>query len=162
MIDSKSFWKYLENKGVTFFSGVPCSILKEILEVGRNYPGITYIPAVKENAALGLASGACLAGKNSGILIQNSGVGNIINALTSFNLLYRIPVMMFITWRGFNGKDAPEHFIMGKKMLTLLKDLDIPYKVISVFYKKDIDWAVSVMKKRSVPVALILKEGQFI
>ena len=115
--------------------------------------------AVRENAALGVASGAYLAGKKSAIFIQNSGLGNIINALTSFNLIYKIPVIMFITWRGYQGKDAPEHIIMGEKMLPLLDFMEIPYRVLGQHYERDIDWAISAMNANSIPVALILKKG---
>lgn len=160
MISAYDFWAYLTSRGYKFFSGVPCSILKTILEVGLNEPQIKYIPAVRENAALGVASGAYLTGEKSGILIQNSGLGNIINALTSFNIIYKIPVLMFITWRGFNGKDAPEHLIMGKKTLSLLQDLEIPYRILSNAYKKDIDWAIKAMENKSIPVAIIIKDGQ--
>lgn len=149
---------YLEEKGFSFFSGVPCSFLKEALNAIMKSKRIRYIAAVKEDIALGVSSGAYLAGKKSGILMQNSGLGHIINALTSFNLIYKIPVLMFITWRGYQGKDAPEHNLMGRKMTTLLRDLGIPYKILSGEYKKDIDWAVDLMEKKSIPVALIVKE----
>lgn len=120
---------------------------------------VQYIPAVRENAALGLASGAYLAGKKSCVLMQNSGLGNIINALTSFNLIYGVPVLIFMTWRGFEGRDAPEHIVMGKKMLPLLKELGLPYRVLTDNYKKDIDWALDKMDEFAIPAALILKEG---
>lgn len=120
---------------------------------------VQYIPAVRENAALGLASGAYLAGKKSCVLMQNSGLGNIINALTSFNLIYGVPVLIFMTWRGFEGRDAPEHIVMGKKMLPLLKELGLPYRVLTDNYKKDIDWALDIMDEFGIPAALILKEG---
>ena len=123
-------------------------------------PEIDYIPAVRENAALGVASGAYLTGRHSGILLQNSGLGNIINTLTSFNLIYKVPVLMFITWRGFQGRDAPEHLIMGKKMLALLKDLEIPCRVLGDSWKQDFDWAIKTLGNKSIPVAIILKQGQ--
>lgn len=120
---------------------------------------VRYIPAVRENAALGIASGACLAGERSAIFIQNSGLGNIINALTSFNLLYKIPVLMFITWRGYRGKDAPEHRIMGKKTPAMLRLLNIPAVILSREYEKDILRAVGTMERKSIPVAVIIKDG---
>jgi sulfopyruvate decarboxylase alpha subunit len=159
MISVYDLWNHLKHRGFTFFSGVPCSILKEIIRAGTNDPDIRYIPAVKENAALGTASGAYLAGTNSGIFIQNSGLGNIINSLTSFNLIYKIPVLMFITWRGHQRKDSPEHIIMGEKTLPLLKELNIPTFILSEDFKKDIDRAIHEMRNRSIPVAVVLKKG---
>jgi len=158
MVSAHAFWSHLKSRGYSFFSGVPCSILKGILQAGLADPELRYVPAVRENAALGTASGACLAGQKSGILIQNSGLGNIINALTSFNLIYRVPVLLFITWRGYQGMDAPEHIIMGEKTLQFLQDLDIPTVVLTRDFAKDIDWAIKEMEK-GVPAAVILKKG---
>lgn len=158
MPSAKDLWDYLKLKGFTSFSGVPCSMLEDILKIAFLDPQIKYISAVRENAALGVASGAYLAGKQSAIFIQNSGLGNMINALTSFNLIYKIPVLMFITWRGYRGKDAPEHIIMGKKTLSLLKELNIPAAVLEKDFKKNIDWAVKKIRRTKIPVAIILKE----
>lgn len=159
MILAKEFIDYLKKKEHVFLSGVPCSILETILRNILDDSEIIYIPAVRENVALGIASGAYLSGKKSAILIQNSGLGNIVNSLTSFNLIYKIPVLMFITWRGFEGKDAPEHVIMGEKTVPMLDMLGIPNRVLSCNYREDIDWAVETMKTMLIPVALILKKG---
>lgn len=158
-IKASDILDFLKKSGYTFASGVPCSILKELLEELYEYPGIRYVPAVRENVALGLASGAYLAGKDSCIFMQNSGLGNVVNALTSFNIIYKIPILMFITWRGFEGKDAPEHIIMGDKMCAMLEMLDIPYRVLTDSYKDDIAWAMHQMKERHIPAAIIVKKG---
>ena len=159
MISPKDFWKPLKESDYDCFSGVPCNFLAGILDCALNDKEITYISAVKENVALGIASGAYLAGRKSGILIQNSGLGNIINTLTSFNLIYKIPVLMFITWRGYEGNDAPQHLIMGKKMLGLLEQLEIPTVILSEDYKNEIQKGIKLMEKESIPVAMILKKG---
>lgn len=159
MIKSKNFLVYLGKKEFKFFSGVPCSFVKDALAALQNNKDFIYVPAVKEDIALGICSGGYLAGKNTAIIIQNSGLGHIVNALTSFNLIYKIPVLIFVTWRGYLGKDAPEHKIMGRKTTTLLKCLDIPYRILSDGYKKDIDWAIKMMQNKKIPVALIIKEG---
>jgi len=160
VLTPRQFWDTLKSKEITFFSGVPCSILKNILKELANHSEITYIPAVREDAALGIASGAYLAGKKSGILIQNSGLNNIMNGLTSFNLIYKIPVLMFITWRGCQGKDAPEHLIMGQKMLPILDLLSIPYKVVGEGnFKELLRSAIDYMEREKLPAALILKKG---
>lgn len=159
MISSSDFWQILKKNGFSFFSGVPCSILKEVL---NNIPkDVTYIAATREDNALGLVSGAYLAGKKGAILIQNSGLGNITNALTSFNLIYKIPVLMIITWRGEPGKpDAPEHWVMGRVTLPSLEVLGVSYKIIDDNFKKQVKWALEKMEKEKIPVALILKKGE--
>jgi sulfopyruvate decarboxylase subunit alpha len=159
LISPKDFWKPLKKNGYDYFSGVPCNLLTGILDCALNDKEIVYIPAVKENVALGIASGAYLAGRKSGILIQNSGLGNIINTLSSFNLIYKIPVLMFITWRGYEGNDAPQHIIMGKKMLGLLEQLEIPTIILSEDYGNEIQKGIKLMEKESIPVAMVLKKA---
>lgn len=159
MVTPQAFWNHMISRGYTFFSGVPCSLLKGILETGLADPRLRYVPAVRENAALGVASGAYLAGFKSGLLMQNSGLGNIVNALTSFNLIYHIPVLLFITWRGFQGKDPPEHLIMGEKTLEILDTLGIPAIVLDDTFREDLDRAIETMEGSRVPAAVILKAG---
>lgn len=158
MINAGFFWQSLIKEGFSFFSGVPCSILKPVLS--DLPPGIKYIPAVREDSALGVASGSFIAGRKSAILIQNSGLGNIVNALTSFNLIYKVPVLLIITWRGEPGKpDAPEHTIMGELTLPILETLKIPYKIIDDSFDAQVEWAKKEMEGSKIPVALVLKEG---
>ena len=109
---------------------------------------------------MGLATGSALAGRLPVVLMQNSGLGNSINALTSLNLLYKIPVLMVITWRGHEGKDAPEHLIMGRVMLGLLREMDIPTTVLTeAEINREVRTSVKLMKENQTPVALILKKG---
>lgn len=61
--------------------------------------------------------------------MQNSGLGNTINPMTSLTLLYHIPLLLIITKRGYEG-DAPEHSIMVKVMFPFLEAMDIHYTVI--------------------------------
>jgi len=159
-MDHIEFCSFLKRQGFDFFTGVPCSILKDIILHLSNDKEVIYIPATREDEALGIATGACLGGKKPVVLMQNSGLGNSINALTSLDLLYKFPILMIISWRGHQGKDAPEHLIMGKSMLELLKVLGITTVVLSKDEsKKDILKAVEAMKNKSIPSTLILKRG---
>jgi sulfopyruvate decarboxylase subunit alpha len=160
MRTAHEFWDILKRHRVTFFAGVPCSLLEAVIDVGLVDPAVTYIPAVREDVALGIASAAHLAGRRGGILLQNSGLGNVVNPLTSFNLIYRIPVLMVVSWRGYAGKDAPEHLIMGEKTPDLLHTLGIPQVVLEAeTLEEHLQWAVSTMERQQVPVAAILRKA---
>ena len=157
MLSVDFFWSVLRKQGINFFSGVPCSIFKPVL---NNIPDdIIYVNAPREDIALGMASGACLGGTKSAILIQNSGLGNIINGLTSFNLIYEIPVLLVITWRGYKGKDAPEHLIMGKLTPVFLKTMGISCGTVSDDFFQQVRWDQKEMASKKIPVALLLREG---
>ena len=118
-------------KKSSFFdiTGVPDSTFGSLFKLIDQDPEINYYRANREDTALGISSGVSISGKNSCILMQNSGIGNIINPLTSFNLLYKIPVLLIIGWRGYGVKpnDAPEHWIMGEKTKDYFSMLEIPY-----------------------------------
>jgi len=160
MRTAHEFWHILKRYQLTFFAGVPCSLLESVIQVALSDPTVTYIPAVREDVALGIASAAPLAGRRGGILMQNSGLGNVVNPLTSFNLMYRIPVLMVVSWRGYGGKDAPEHLIMGEKTPHLLQTLEIPYAILEAdSLEETFTWAVTTMEARQVPVAVILRQG---
>lgn len=160
MRTADEFWNILKSHEVTFFAGVPCSLLEGVIKAGLADPAVTYIPAVREDVALGIASAAHLTGHRGGILMQNSGLGNVVNPLTSFNLIYRIPVLMVVSWRGYGGKDAPEHLIMGEKTPNLLHTLGIPHAVLEVdTLAENLQWAISTMEQQLIPVAVILRQG---
>jgi sulfopyruvate decarboxylase subunit alpha len=160
MRTAAEFWDILKRHQMTFFAGVPCSLLEGVINVGLADPAVTYIPAVREDVALGIASAAHLAGRRGGILMQNSGLGNVVNPLTSFNLIYRIPILIVVSWRGYGGKDAPEHLIMGEKTLDLLHTLGIPHAVLEAeTLEEHLQWAISTMEQQLIPVAVILRQA---
>src|SRR5262245_66114371 len=98
--------------GFDFFTGVPCSLVAPVIaELERR--GL-YLGETREDAALGVAAGAYLGGRRPMVVMQNSGLGVSLNALGSLHLLYRLPCLLLVTWRGYEGKDAPEHLVMGR------------------------------------------------
>ena len=128
-------------------------------------PEIRYIPAVREDVALGVASAAYFTGKLGGVMMQNSGVGNIINPLTSFSLMYEIPALLIVGWRGYGGPphDAPEHWIMGVKTPEIFDLLDVPYEIPeSDNLASALDRLLAVIEARSVPGALLVRAGVII
>jgi len=160
MVSASQFCGMLKSHGFNFCTGVPCTILKDIILCLSSDPDLPYIPATREDEAMGIATGAYLAGKQPVVMMQNSGLGSSINPLASLDILYRIPILLLISWRGYQGKDAPEHLIMGEAMLKLLDALGIPYQVVSEDNPEAaISASVRVMREREIPVAAILKSG---
>lgn len=158
--ESKGFCRLLKDNGFDFFCGVPCSILGGIIEclsLNRNF---RYVPATREDEALGIAVGAYMGGKKPVVLMQNSGLGNSIDALTSLILLYRFPILLIISWRGYEENDFIEHSLMGKYMQDFLKTMKIPMIVLSkTELAKQIADADRTMRELKTTVALILRKG---
>ena len=150
----------LEAHGFDFFAGVPCSLIEELIRALESHPRLPYVAAVREDVAVGVAAGAWFAGRRPVVLMQNSGLGTSLNALASLSLMYRLPALLLVTWRGYGGKDAPEHILMGDITPRLLELLGVPHRVLSdVSLAEDVAWAASEMDTRSLPVALLVPPG---
>lgn len=160
MVTTKDFCAILKEKGFDFSTGVPCSILKDVINYLSEDPDVPYIPATREDEAIGIATGAYLVGKKPVVLMQNSGLGNSIGTLASLSLLYEIPMLLLVSWRGYQGKDAPEHHIMGKSTVKLLEDIGVPTQILPKEKAEEtISGAVKVMEEKNMPTAIIVRRG---
>ncbi|AWK89870.1 phosphonopyruvate decarboxylase [Azospirillum thermophilum] len=131
MIKASVFVDQLVAQGTTCFTGVPCSYLTPLIDevIGRD--GIRYVPASSEGDAVSIAAGVWLAGGTAVVLCQNSGLGNMVNPITSLNDPFGIPVLLLVTWRGRPGvKDEPQHALMGRITPDLLTLLGLDWAVL--------------------------------
>jgi phosphonopyruvate decarboxylase len=162
VISGSAFAELLERHGFDFAAGVPCSLIEGLIAVLERHPRLPYVDAVREDVAAGLAGGAWFAGRRPLVLMQNSGLGTSLNALASFSLLYGLPALLLVTWRGFRGQDAPEHILMGEISPRLLELLGIPYRVLaSDSVDADLGWARAEMEAGMRPVALLVPPNVF-
>src|SRR5262245_18001764 len=160
MITGRDFADALEAQGYDFFAGVPCSLVEDVIAALESHPRLPYVPAVREDVAVGLAAGAALAGRTPAVLMQNSGLGTSLNALVSLSLLYRLPAVLVVTWRGYGSVDAPEHLLMGEISPSLLDLIGIPHRALGpASAADDIAWARAEAHRRSQPVALLVPPG---
>lgn len=135
------------------------SLIGSLLEeLSREPEG--YRPAVREDIAVGLASGAYLAGRWPCVLMQNSGLGYCLNALMSLNLIYRIPLLLVVGHRGYQGKDAPEHLVIGRHGEAILKKIGIPvFSPGARDLPRALGAADSAMRRKRIPAALFIRPG---
>jgi len=152
--------RLFRTQGFDFFTGVPCSLAEGViaaLERSAVCGQTPYVPAVREDIALGVAAGAWLGGRLPVIVMQNSGLGTSANALVSLSLLYRLPGLLLVTWRGFEGKDAPEHLVTGEITRPLLDLMGLPHRVLARGGEEaDVAWARAEAVRLSQPVVLLL------
>ena len=158
MIDSDVFVQSMQDMGVNFFTGVPDSILGGII-AELIIRGV-YVPAVREDEAVGIAAGAYMAGRVPAVLMQNSGFGTCLNTLISLNLIYRQPCLLLVSWRGQDRNDAPEHRVMGEAMLQLLDTVRIPHRILTEKTAvEDVRWVIDTSTTMQIPVVLLLAKG---
>lgn len=161
MIKASDFVAELKKNNLGPFIEVPCSILSPIIDYLLDND-ISFETPANEAIAMGLAAGHYMAtGRPPAIMMQNSGLCNALNALTSLHCIYDIPALLIVTWRGEPGtKDAPEHDITGAKLESFLEVFDLPYRIItSEGYRKEIKEMVEDAKKTKRPTVLVLRRG---
>lgn len=163
MIEAGHFIELAVNRGYTFWTGVPCSLLTPLINYVIQSPDLDYVGATSEGEGVGLAAGAYLTGRKTVVMCQNSGLGNTVNPLTSLNYPFRIPTLLIVTHRGAPGlKDEPQHELMGQITGDLLSTMGIPWEpfpdrpdlIEGVLARAD-----EAMLSTGLPFALIMAKG---
>lgn len=106
---------------------VPCKELAQLISRVETDEGIIHVPVTREEEGIGIAAGVFLAGKMAVLLMQNSGLGNAVNALASLMAYYKIPMILVVSQRGLPGEPIGAQVPMGKITERLLTTLDIPF-----------------------------------
>ena len=129
MLEASAFLQAATQAGIGFYAGVPCSFLTPLINRTASDRSLRYVGAASEGEAVGIAAGAWLAGQETAVMCQNSGLGNAVNPLTSLNAPFRIPTLLIVTWRGQPGlKDEPQHALMGRITADLLRVIEVPHR----------------------------------
>ncbi len=129
MIAADQILDALDRRGFDAVTGVPCSFLTAFIDQVIHRGGSRYVAATSEGEAVAIAAGAWLAGRKPMVLCQNSGLGNMVNPITSLLHPFRIPLLLGVTWRGEPGlKDEPQHELMGEITHGLLGLMRVPFR----------------------------------
>ena len=164
MLSPESFLQVLKHSDISFFAGVPDSLLKDFCAcVSKLQTPETHVVCANEGSAIGMGIGYHLAtGKVPLIYLQNSGLGNTINPILSLadEQAYAIPMLLLIGWRGEpNVPDEPQHIKQGKEMLPMLDIMGIQYDFLGP--ELDIPHIVKSTLQSNKPHALIVRKKVF-
>jgi sulfopyruvate decarboxylase TPP-binding subunit len=116
MIDN--LFQKLVSEGYNFFTGVPDSALK-VFQNNIIKSDFEHVIATNEGQAVGIAFGAEVAGKKSCVYLQNSGLGNIINPITSLCMPFEIKPLLVIGHR----HTLEQHKVMGETDEKILQTI---------------------------------------
>ena len=124
---------------------------------------LDYVGAASEGEAVAIAAGAWLAGRQTVVMCQNSGLGNAVNPLTSLNEPFQITTMPIVTWRGQPGlKDELQHALMGEitsGLLDVMRIPHLPFPNAAENIGPALDDTEASMATRSLPFAFIMEKG---
>src|SRR5215469_12334260 len=111
---------------VKILSALPETWLVHLIHMADEDPDMTLVRIAKEEEAIGISAGAHLAGVSSACLMQNHGFLAAINPIVSMALLYKIPLVMLISYRGHMGEKDPWQTQGGLATEPILRALNIP------------------------------------
>ena len=103
----------LKSQRVRQVSYVPDAGHKRLIELCHADKDMAAVPLTTEEEGIGLAAGAWLGGERAALLMQSSGVGNCVNALTLASNC-GFPLLILVTMRGEWGEFNPWQIPMGQ------------------------------------------------
>ena len=109
-------------------SALPETWLVHLLRMADDDPAMQLVRLAKEEEGVGIATGVHLSGGKSALLMQNHGFLQSINGIVSLARLYRIPLLMLISYRGEFGERDPWQTEGGGVTEPLLDALSIPHE----------------------------------
>jgi sulfopyruvate decarboxylase subunit alpha len=123
---SRRIYAALKACHVRVISALPETWLVHLIRMAEEDPAMTLVRLAKEEEGVGISAGAHLAGVNSAMLMQNHGLLAAVNPIVSLALLYKIPLLMLISYRGHMGERDPWQTQGGLVTEPLLGALGIP------------------------------------
>src|SRR5881296_1322758 len=155
--NSKLIYRALKACGIRLLSALPETWLVHLIQIAEDDPQMTLVRLAKEEE-VGLSAGAHFAGVKSAMLMQNHGFLAAINGIVSFAHLYKIPLLMLISYRGTFGERDPWQTQGGNVTEPLLRALCIPYSFLnsSDSVEQRIHQAQTLAESSLQPVALLL------
>ena len=156
--NSKVIFDALKNCDVRLLSALPETWLVHLIRMADADPETILVRLAKEEEGVGISAGAHFAGIKSAMLMQNHGFLASINGIVSFAHLYRIPLLMLISYRGSFGERDPWQTQGGNVTEGVLRATGIPYCFLDAVEsaEKRIRHAQILAESSLQPVALLL------
>jgi sulfopyruvate decarboxylase subunit alpha len=156
--NSELIYAALKQCDIRVLSALPETWLVHLIRMADEDPEMTLVRLAKEEEGVGISAGAHFAGVKSAMLMQNHGFLAAINGIVSFAHLYKIPLLMLISYRGTFGERDPWQTQGGNATEPVLRALGIPYSFLDVpeAVEKRIRQAQTLAESSLQPVALLM------
>jgi len=144
-----------EQNNIDLVATLPCDRLKNLLPlIGKRF---FEVQMSREEDGVGICAGAFLAGAKPLMLIQSTGIGNLLNALSSLNFTYELPLPIVASWRGVYKESIPAQVYWGTHVKAVLNALDLAtYEVHTAEDLRLLDQAIQESFKTSLPVVVLI------
>jgi sulfopyruvate decarboxylase alpha subunit len=120
-----------KDQGISLVPYVPDNVLRPLLDGIHADPFFTAFPCAREEEAIGIATGAIMAGRRTAVLMQTSGFATLPNVLASLPVAFQVPVVMVVSERGTMGEFNPGQAIVCRTMRPILDSMGIEHHTMS-------------------------------
>jgi len=137
---------------------LPDTVMGRLLALAEADPFFRLTAVHREEEAVGIVTGLFLGGQRATMLIQNTGLGNSLNALASLALAYKIPFPLIASLRGELGEFNPAQLVMGRAVRGCLDALGIQHFTLSREDEVEVvlDGALKTCFTAQEPLAILL------
>jgi sulfopyruvate decarboxylase subunit alpha len=157
--DAELVLEGLRAAGITHVASLPDYNLVELIGLLERAEGIVHIPLSREEEGIGIAAGVFLGGGNPAVVMQNAGLLNACNALTTTALQFEIPMLLLVWYAGAIGDTA--FMRLGEVTEPVLAALGIrafvPADADEV--RRLIPQATTLSRQAQRPVAILLRKS---
>ena len=161
MDSTEAIYNGLKDADIDFIVSIPFTNITELVEMINEDDEIIHVPVTREEEGIGSCAGAYMGGRKTAILMQNSGLGNSINALKSLMELYEFPLLMIISHNGSEGEDASIEAQIVDSTTRILKAMDFnffkPAKPEGAYDDVRLAWDLS--EEEGKPVSILLDKN---
>jgi sulfopyruvate decarboxylase alpha subunit len=148
----------LKRNDIRLVPYVPDRVLTTLIKNIHADPFFTTFPTAREEEAVGIVSGAWMAGLKGAVLMQTSGFATLANVLASLAIPYQIPLIMFVSERGTLGEFNYGQSLVCRTMRPVLESLAMEHHTCTRLdeFEFIVDRSIKQAITTQAPVALIL------
>lgn len=121
----------LKRNEVRLVTYVPDKVLAPLIAAAEADAALTTLCTTREEEAVGVVTGAWMAGMRGVVLMQTSGFGTLANAIASLALPFQIPLAMVVSERGTLGEYNIGQALVAKTMRPVLDALAIEHHTLT-------------------------------
>lgn len=132
----------MHDLGIDVVLTLPCDRIKALISMAESE--FFTIPLTREENGIGICAGAYMAGARPLMMIQSTGIGNMINAIASLNQVYDLPLPIIASWRGVYKEGIAAQVPFGEHLPGILEGAGIEYTIIE--HANDVDKVADVIR----------------
>jgi len=128
-MDEEQVTGELKTQGIDLVSSNPCDKARGLFF--RLPKEFRHIGLTREEDGVGISAGAYLAGARPLVALQSSGLGNMLNAILSLSMTFRLPLPILASWRGGENETIPAQVPFNRPLPAILSGAGIPHTILS-------------------------------